>query len=102
MRELLDRKEIDADAKAEIGEIAKDLELGRFTHWMPGATAGNWTHRPDYAVGTVMSCLKPEEGAVELEEGMRRDLERIIGVARETDRRFYGFERANVSLGGDE
>ena len=102
LRELLDKEEFDEETKTEIGEIAKDVELGKFTHWMPGATAGNWTHRPDYRVGTVTSCLVAEEEARVLEEGMRRDLERIVGLAREADGWFYGFERVNVSLGGED
>jgi len=106
LRELLSSSadvfsgELNEKIKTDIQEIAEQARLGIFTHWMPGTA--DWEAMPGWSMTNVECCMissTTKTGpARELDAVTKEILDNTLEYARETDNKFYGFNRANVTV----
>lgn len=106
LRELLSTSaeifsgELNEKVKAEIQDIAEQARLGTFTHWMPGTDS--WQAMPQWAMTNVVCCMissTTKTGpARELDAVTKEILNSTLEYARQADNKFYGFDRANVTV----
>ena len=106
LRELLSTSadvfsgELNEEVKAEIQEIAEQARLGMFTHWIPGTD--NLEAMPQWAMTNVVCCMissTTKTGpARELDAATKEILNKTLEYARQADNKYYGFDRANVTV----
>ncbi len=106
LRELLSSSadvfsgELNEKIKTDIQEIAEQARLGIFTHWMPGAA--DWEAMPGWSMTNVECCMVSSTTktgpARELDAVTKEILDNTLEYAREADNKFYGFNRANVTV----
>ncbi|KAL8917310.1 MAG: hypothetical protein Q9208_008031 [Pyrenodesmia sp. 3 TL-2023] len=81
-----DRQNKTPHTEAEIQTLRQVLQMGEFTHWLPGGR--NWTENGVWTIQA--SCLRGSGKLRVLDEELKENLVKTLQVAREADIRSFG------------